>query len=70
MARYYVLAGPRRVAVDDRGFAGLVGACVEARDRAGRAPGVEHVAVRYDATGDHDEARYLLTGGRLTAWVR
>lgn len=68
--RYYVYAGPRRPIVDDRGFAGLVGACTDARSRAGRAPGVEHTAVRADENGDTDEARYLFAGGKLTAWVR
>lgn len=68
--RYYVYAGPGRALVDNHGFAGMVGACTDARARAARAPGIEHTAVRCDEHGDTDEARYLLVGGQLTAWVR
>jgi len=49
--RYYVLAGPGRTLVDNHGFAGMVGACTEARSRATRAPGIEHVAVCDDDGG-------------------
>lgn len=68
--RYYVYAGASRALVDGYGHAGMVGACTDARARASRSPGVEHTAVRSDEHGDTDEARYLLIGGRLTAWVR
>jgi len=68
--RYYVYAGARRALVDGTGFAGMVGACLDARDRAARSPGIEHAAVRVDQHGDTDEARYLMVGGKLTAWVR
>ncbi len=70
MARYYVMRGPRLDAVSNQGFAGLVGACVDARERAVAEPNVEHVAVRYEPDGDVIEARYTMRAGKLKAWVR
>jgi hypothetical protein len=68
--RYFVYAGDSQSPTDDRGFAGLVGACVEARVSAARSPGVNFAVERDGETATVVEAHYLMTGGKLAAWMR